>query len=351
MAVRQRGNGRWQADVIVVGRRVRKDFADKVQAEAWEAATRVAMEAKRPPRPTTEFPAFSCLDRTDDLFGGCKEHVIRTLKDAMEQTYDRHYRGTKWGAKTWQTMRRVMADIGEDRPLSRINSETLATYASKMRMHNKSASTINNRLAVLSKVLQFACDCGAIDRVPRIKRESIEDARPRALSLEEEVRVLDTLRDFGKEEAAQVVAVLIDTGMRQSELFTLSPCDVDLEDGTITLPPARYGAGKILYQGTSKAEIRTIHMTQRVRKIIESRLKPSAPDGFLFPGDIYWLRHAWDRARASMGLMDDPNFVPYICRHTCAFRQFQKGIPIRVIQRWMGHKTIKITKRYAIEEI
>jgi integrase len=347
MGVRQRENGRWQADVIVAGRRVRKDFVDRERAEAWEGATRAAMETKRPPKVRDEPPVSGASDYTDSPQGGRKGSEMRTLRDAMERAFDRYYRGTKWELKTWQTMKRVMGDIGADTPLSRINSDTLDVYVSKLRGQNKSGSTINSRLAVLSKVLRFSHDRGALDRLPRIERESVHNLRLRWLSPDEEAKVLETLRRYGKEDVAETVEALIDTGMRQSELFALSPSDVDLEAGTITIWQTRHGASKVVYKRTKNGEMRTIYMTQRVRKILERRVQSTTPDGLLFPGDIYWLRNAWDRVRAAMGMTGDPNFVPYICRHTCASRLVQKGIQIPVIQKWMGHKTIQITMRYA----
>ena len=347
MGVRQRENGRWQADVIVAGRRVRKDFHDRSRAEAWEAATRAAMEAKRPPKPAAGDDIPGAVNYSDSPGGGRKGSDMRTLRDAVDRAFDRYYRGTKWEIKTWQTMRRVMGDIGPDTPLSRINSDTLDSYVSRLRSQNKSGSTINSRLAVLSKVLRFAHDRGAVDKMPRIERESVHNLRLRWLSPDEEAKVLKLLRGYGKEDVAETVEALIDTGMRQSELFALSPADVDLEAGTLTIWQTRHGSSKTVYKRTKNGEMRTIYMTQRVRKILERRVQSASPEGLLFPGDIYWLRHAWDRARAAMGLMGDPNFVPYICRHTCASRLVQRGVPIPVIQKWMGHKTIQITMRYA----
>ena len=40
--------------------------------------------------------------------------------------------------------------------------------------------------------------------------------------------------------------------------------------------------------------------------------------------------------------------IPYICRHTCASRLVQNGVALPVIQKWLGHKTLQVTLRYAI---
>jgi integrase len=269
---------------------------------------------------------------------------MRTLSEAAERTFARYYGGTKWAAKTRMALQRVVADFG-DCPLDRIDADALDRFIAKMRAAGKAASTINGKLALLGKVLRFAYERGALARMPRIEREAVHNLRLRWLTPEEEATLLRLLRQYGKEDQAEVVEVLVDTGMRQSELFALMPKDVDLRGRTIRIWKTRHGG--LVAKRTKNGDMRTIYMTDRVQNIIARRVARTEPDGFLFPGDVFWLRNAWDRARAAMGLSEDENFVPYICRHTCASRMVQRGVPLPVIQRWMGHRTIQMTLRYA----
>ncbi len=48
-----------------------------------------------------------------------------------------------------------------------------------------------------------------------------------------------------------------------------------------------------------------------------------------------------------MELEHDDQFIPHCLRHTCASRLVQRGVPILVVQQWLGHKTIQMTMRYA----
>jgi len=48
-----------------------------------------------------------------------------------------------------------------------------------------------------------------------------------------------------------------------------------------------------------------------------------------------------------MNLEHDEQFIPHCLRHTCASRLVQRGVPIMVVQEWLGHKTIQMTMRYA----
>jgi integrase len=90
---------------------------------------------------------------------------------------------------------------------------------------------------------------------------------------------------------------------------------------------------------------RSVPMTGRVKDIFKRRVVSHKPKPFPYTND--WLGDLWDRAKFKMGLKDDPQFVPYALRHTCASRLVQRGINLRVVQEWMGHKTITVTMRYA----
>jgi integrase len=59
------------------------------------------------------------------------------------------------------------------------------------------------------------------------------------------------------------------------------------------------------------------------------------------------LRHAWDWARNCMNLSNDPGFIPYALRHTCASTLYAKTKDIVLVKEWLGHSDIKMTMRYA----
>ena len=83
-------------------------------------------------------------------------------------------------------------------------------------------------------------------------------------------------------------------------------------------------------------------------EVVKRRVKEH-PSGRLFPrGDNDWFLHVWDRARDILGFTDDPDMIPYICRHTCISSLVQNGRSIPVIQKWLGHKNIQMTMRHAI---
>ncbi|HEV2547714.1 MAG TPA: tyrosine-type recombinase/integrase [Stellaceae bacterium] len=80
-------------------------------------------------------------------------------------------------------------------------------------------------------------------------------------------------------------------------------------------------------------------LTPRAKSLLQSRL----PWGFTAPQLRYWF----DKAKGAMGLAAEDAFVIYACRHTCATRLVEAGVNLRVIQRWLGHKSLATTERYA----
>ena len=341
--VRQRGAA-WQADITVAGRRMRKDFPTEAEAQAWVDANKAKVKQTAPNQ-------RSSRARSNQTSGSGI-----TFGEATELTFARYWAGGKHEGKQRGLVDRVLADIGKETALSDIDTFFLDTYVMDMRRWGKGSATINHRLSVVSRVLKFAAERG--HEVPRykIEREKLYNERLGFLTPDEEARILAFTRQWGKDDHTDVITCLIDTGMRHGELFVLTDKDVTVierEDGTRT---ASIRINKSLGEGAKAGRVkngqeRVIYATSRVLTILERRMsvvrEGGAGNGRLFPFNNQWLRQVWDRIRGIMGRTEDKNFVSYLCRHTCASRMVQKHIPLPVIQKWMGHKTIQMTMRYA----
>ncbi|MEZ2409852.1 tyrosine-type recombinase/integrase [Bosea sp. RCC_152_1] len=221
--------------------------------------------------------------------------------------------------------------FGEDADISAINTNRMDDLITHLSVVKKmSGPTINRKLAVMSKVFRYSVKRGVIATFPTIEREEETGGRIRWLSEEEETKLLAKLLSYGKADHVDAISVLIDTGMRPSELYRLKPIDVDLKTGLISI-----------WQ-TKNDVPRSIPMTSRVKELMKRRLKA----GVLFPFDNNWMTPVWNRARKALEMTDDEHFIPYICRHTCASRMVQRGVPLQVVQKWLGHASITMTERY-----
>src|SRR4029077_12563173 len=125
-------------------------------------------------------------------------------------------------------------------------------------------ATINRKLAALSKVMGYAMrrsDVSGLKTKPHFERQPEGEGRIRFLTVKEEQELLKILNDWGKQDHADAVVVLIDTGLRGSELWKLEVRDVDLKAGTLTI-----------WMPKNKNP-RTVPMTARVKDIFTRRTK------------------------------------------------------------------------------
>lgn len=256
--------------------------------------------------------------------------LAKAFEEAQLTPAPRGWRGQKNASKTIRNAQAALDYFGPDRKLDSITSVELEAYCRYLEdtLHNAGA-TVNRKLAALSKMMKLAVYCQGLDKRPEFPRRKEGIGRIRFLSHSEEAELLTHFQQTGRPDMADLVAVLIDTGFRVGECLSLAPDNVDIGQKQITLWVTKNGRP------------RTVPMTARVQRIIKKRLPA------LFPMTYESVRHYWDKARNQLGYGDDPHYVIHICRHTCASRLVQAGVPIQVVQEWMGHASVVTTQRYA----
>ena len=222
--------------------------------------------------------------------------------------------------------------FGPDRELDTINTTAIDEYVEYLESEGNSDATINRKMAALSKMMSVARDRGGLASKPKIPRRPESMGRIRYLSQLEESNLYAHLESWGLADHVDAFVVLIDTGLRVGELLRLEARDVDHNQ-------------RLLHVWETKAGLpRSVPLTTRAWTVVSRR---SLDGRRLFPYGQDWLRRPWERVKVIMGLGEDKQFVPHALRHTCASRLVQRGVPITVIQQWLGHKTLTVTMRYA----
>jgi integrase len=142
------------------------------------------------------------------------------------------------------------------------------------------------------------------------------------------------------------------TGLRQGELVALRWVDVDWKAGRIRVrrnfTRQEFGTPK------SKRSSRSVPMTKRVADELKRHLRRTAYGGdqdMVFchphtgnPLDASKLRKRYKEALKRAGLRP-VRF--HDLRHTFGTRCAAEGVPMRILQEWMGHRDIKTTEIYA----
>jgi integrase len=197
-------------------------------------------------------------------------------------------------------------------------------------------ATVNRELACLKALFNFAikADVLAKNPVSRIKFLAENNQQTRVLSYGEQQSYLakasPVLRD--------VATLILETGMRPEEVYTLRTENVDFVKGNVQVP-----------RGKTAAARRLLRLTSTARDVLRGRCGASdSPYFFHCEGDtarpIPKVNNAHDRA-VKLSKVDP--FRLYDLRHTWATRAAMSGIDLVTLAAMLGHSRIQMVLRYA----
>ena len=182
-----------------------------------------------------------------------------------------------------------------------------------------SPSSLNARIAAASHLLRWLGH-GVPDWIQRpSKRKSL----PRTLGRSELSRLRDASNNSEDPLSSPIVTILLDTGLRVSELCSLDLEDIDLDDLSA------------LVIGGKGEKDRTVLFTSATVKAVES-----------------WLPIRKSRAKNLIDRLADASDIPRSrvspdrLRHTFATGLLERGADLVTIQRLLGHSSIATTRVY-----
>jgi len=310
--------GLFTATFMTNGERFRAGgFTSEEAAQIWELQSRSNLKEGKPV--TYPNAASSAVNKAQDL----------TLSHWLDKTYRVFWADASDPEKARHKMAELNAYFGSKRNINDITTEVIDVFISSLKSKGNANSTINRKLATLSKTLKYADECVQLRHAPKVHRQKEPLGRIRYVTPEEETQIMDTLDQWNLKDLKDSITVLIDTGLRRSELGRLTKQDVS--QGMLSVWQAK------------NSTPRSVPMTARVKEVIERRMA-TAEQSKLFPKKAETLSHNWDRIRYHLKLDD---VVLHSFRHTTASRLVQRGVSLATVQQWMGHKTIQMTLRYS----
>jgi integrase len=202
------------------------------------------------------------------------------------------------------------------------------------------AKTVNNQLAILSRLLGSAVEWGALETAPRVR---LLKAPIPVFSVLTEHQAEDLMAATDP-EWRDMVLLALRTGMRVGELCALRWEDVDLARGQIAV---RRSIAQGIESTTKSNRVRHVPLADDVVDALRSRRHTEA---LLFPAKHGGhLRHCVaDRALKRQCARAGVRAIGWhALRHTFATLLAAKGVPLHVVQQLLGHATIHMTLRYA----
>lgn len=309
--------GKFISEFQLHGKPHKKRFDSPAEGDAWV----IAEKARLLSGGTT---ASAVAAQTNAQRGAPK-----TLSAALKALEGVLWAGLKTRDEQFDRVRRVIKWTS-DPMLSGLNQKWADDVLTKL-SEGREAGSVNRYICALKPAIAAMRDRGWCRFVPGWELLEENEGRIRVLSPAEEAALVVGLRDRGFPLVARLVELALDTGMRSGELQAID---------RVGLRQAANGSWWYDLDQTKSGSPRSVPLTPRALTAVRELLLAGLPP-------VHTVRWAWDRVKTDMKLDTDPEFTLHACRHTCATRLLEKGFNTRVIQKWLGHKNIKTTERYA----
>lgn len=211
----------------------------------------------------------------------------------------------------------------------------------------RSMSTLNKEVGTLRHMMNKAVEWEMLKQSPfdrgKSLQEKVNNQKTRFLTEDEIQRLLKECPSHLKE----IVTFAINTGMRMGEISNLK--HEDIRNGFIYIKKAKNN------------EARQIPVNEDVKAILKTRrkrLQLKSPYVFCHEDTVHRdkdgqvlqyepikrINKGFRTACKRAGIEDA---TPHTLRHTFASHLVMKGIPMKVVQELMGHKSITMTMRYS----
>ncbi|MFO7565248.1 MAG: site-specific integrase, partial [Enhygromyxa sp.] len=145
------------------------------------------------------------------------------------------------------------------------------------------------------------------------------------------------------------MVVAIRTGLRVGEMLALRwREDINLERARLRVQRGYTREGGF-DSPKSESSNRELPLTWDACEALRQQRR-QAKGALLFPdeqGEVGSLRSVGHFVGKVAKLADLPHIHPHVLRHTFASHATMRGVPIRLVQDWMGHATVTMTMRYA----
>lgn len=198
------------------------------------------------------------------------------------------------------------------------------------KVHN-AKSTINTKFYILKSFLEFAGVKGQFPKPPKTPVKL-----PRYLTESEARKILKVAQQLGKAKEFMILAFMLYTGVRVSELINIRTDNISFEKGTVRI------------KGKGNKE-RIVPIPKKYLKALKRYV--GKREGYVFVtkyGKPYTRKGIYAIVKKYARLAGIKKGVsPHILRHTFATLTLSNGTDSFTIQKILGHSSLATTLKYA----
>jgi len=223
--------------------------------------------------------------------------------------------------------------------IDQVSAEDIDAFKEVLKKRRYTGKSISRKINSIKAFFRYLLAQGLVTENPAdvVSHPKFEQSPPRVLSKLEYRALRDACR--GDARMSAIVELLLQTGMRISELAALELNDVDLDRNIIHI------------RAQNSRDERKVPINKAAKTALQSylQIRPRARDTIVFltktcrPFLVRNIRTAIDRYFRLAGIKDAKvNDL----RHTFIVEQLKAGTPLVYVSQLVGHKRITTTEKY-----
>lgn len=309
----------WQARVYFQGRQISKaGFATKTQAQIW--ATEIEHQKQNNPLALNNNILVS--EYYKEWFNIYKKGKLRPNSFQIYTTIENN-----------------ILPYFEKLKIKDVNKQHCQKVFNEL-ADKYSESTLKKFKSILTSLFQDMLDNGylAINPMKKIAIRSTKEEKEKIKFLnEDEIKELITICNKQQSNIADLVLLLLHSGLRVSEGIALSINDFD--NDTITINKIRDKATNRVIQGTkTKTSNRTIKIDKKLADYLTKKYKDSP---LMFPLSYTQYKRLFKELLEYTHINNSITF--HALRHTHASLLLANGVNVQYVSKRLGHSNIAIT--------
>lgn len=221
---------------------------------------------------------------------------------------------------------------------SQLTNEVLINYMYYLQSIKNKPVTINKKITGIKTLINYLEDLDLINHI-EFKVKKLKEIKPKieTVDLDNLQKVISHLRNHHTVQHQLIIELMLQTGVRRTELLNITRENINLNENTIFL------------ERTKTGNTRNIYFDNLIKELIIKELKNKPKSKYLFVTiegkqlTTSAIDSLFNRIKKELNL---EKLSPHLLRHTYATTIMEETHDIEQVRILLGHTTYEMTKRY-----